>query len=81
MVVTVVVFIVGFSAIFSFDFGGNPPGFRPDAATTIFVGLLVAGIIYIADRYSSVRHRMCPACGRAVPLDALLCPYCGLRLP
>jgi MFS family permease len=26
---------------------------------------------------SSVPGRLCPECGRGIPMDALLCPYCG----
>ncbi len=25
--------------------------------------------------------RMCPECGRSIPMDAKLCPYCGKELP
>jgi len=26
------------------------------------------------------RHKACPACNRAVPVDAVFCPYCGAQL-
>lgn len=25
------------------------------------------------------KDRYCPGCGRAIPFDALLCPYCGKK--
>jgi predicted nucleic acid-binding Zn ribbon protein len=25
------------------------------------------------------KERMCPSCGRAIPFDANICPYCGKR--
>jgi len=81
IILTIVFFIFGLSVILSFDFGETPPGFRPDAGTTIVFGGLVAGIIYAATRQTPRGQRMCPACGRAIPMDSLLCPHCGLRLP
>jgi len=26
-------------------------------------------------------NRYCPKCGRSIPFDASICPYCGLKLP
>ncbi len=86
MVMTIVFFIIGLSVILSYDWTNG--GFRPDAATTILFGILVAAIIYIATRrvaprqgYGPLNAELCPACSRRIPADALLCPYCGLRLP
>ncbi len=56
MVMTIVFFIIGLSVILSYNWGGNPPGFRSDAAMTILFGILVAAIIYIATRYTGHRQ-------------------------
>ncbi len=80
VVLTIMFFIVGLSVVLSYDWGGNPPAFRPDAATTILFGVLVAAIVYIAFRSSSTSRGVCPACRRIIPGDAYLCPYCGQRL-
>src|SRR3989304_8170851 len=54
MIMTIVFFIIGLSVIMSYDW---PNGrFRPDAATTILFGILVAAIIYIATRYTGHRQ-------------------------
>jgi membrane protease YdiL (CAAX protease family) len=57
----------------------------------ILVGGLVGIILYLVLRKSlkpssgdlfnissnkSYRPRMCPACGRSIPFDAVVCPYC-----
>lgn len=85
MLTTVAFFIVGLSVILSFDWTNG--GFRSDAATTIQFGILVAAFIYITSRWAAVMStraaanlRVCPACARSIPGDALLCPYCGERL-
>lgn len=87
MLMTIVSFIIAFSVIMSFDWTGNPPGFRPDAPTVILFAVLVAAIIYIAARYArrpsfgvAGSLRSCPACGRFIPGDGLFCPYCGTRI-
>ncbi len=54
MVMTIVFFIIGLSVILSWDWGAGT--FRPDAATTILFGILVAAIIYIATRYTGHRQ-------------------------
>ncbi len=84
MLMTIVFFIVGLSVILSFDWTNG--GFRPDAGTTIFFGILVATIIYTASRYARAHPppapasvRACPQCGRSIPSDSLWCPYCGTR--
>src|SRR6267142_1291535 len=80
MVMTIVFFIIGLSVVLSYNWGATSPGFRPDAPDIIFFGVLVAAFIYIAARYGGqarFRRRNCTACGRGIPFDALLCPYCG----
>lgn len=82
MVYTIIVFIIGFSVILSYDWRTEPPGWRPDAPFVILFGILVAAIIYLATTYESkFRFRRCPECGRQkmIPADAILCPYCGHR--
>jgi len=82
----VATFIVGLSVFLSYDWALG--GFRPDAAFTILFAVLVAGIVFIASRYTATRAspagatgmRLCPGCGRSIPPDAVLCPYCGQRL-
>ena len=82
---TIASFIVGLSVILSYDWTNG--GFRDDAGTTVLFGILVAAIIFIASRWGAATStrsvanlRACPACGRAIPGDSLLCPYCGQRL-
>jgi protein-arginine kinase activator protein McsA len=29
--------------------------------------------------FSQSQNRTCPNCGRHIPMDAVLCPYCGKR--
>ncbi len=84
---TVVSFIIGLSVILSFNWTANPPGFSPDAPITILFAVLVAAIVFVGARYAGgaptaavANPRVCPACGRSIPADALLCPYCGTRL-
>nr|AKQ01952.1 ATP-dependent protease Lon [uncultured euryarchaeote Rifle_16ft_4_minimus_309] len=56
MVMTIVFFIIGLSVILSYNWGVDPPGFRPDAPNIILFGILVAAIIYIATRYTGHRQ-------------------------
>ncbi len=56
MVMTIVFFIIGLSVILAYNWGSNPPSFKPDASTTILFGILVAAIIYIAFRYTGHRQ-------------------------
>lgn len=59
------------------------------------IGAVVAGVFYLLAYYklgvvlaparepalAAPMGRMCPACGRAVPLDAKFCLHCGKELP
>jgi predicted nucleic acid-binding Zn ribbon protein len=84
MVMTIVFFIIGLSVILSYEWGAPTPQFRPDAPNILFLGILVAAIVYIAARYAAQarsRARQCTSCGRAIPFDALFCPYCGFQFP
>ncbi|HYY48350.1 MAG TPA: zinc ribbon domain-containing protein, partial [Thermoplasmata archaeon] len=71
----------------SYNYGSNPPTFRADAGMLILLGILISAIIYIAGMAASgaspgwMRLRFCPQCGRQIPFDAALCPYCGNRFP
>jgi len=71
------------SVILSYQWGSATPEFRSDAPNIIFFGILVAAIIYFATRFTRggpfLRQRFCTACGRGIPFDALICPYCGFR--
>lgn len=50
----------------------------------ILAGLLL-GIVLIAigliqpSKKEDKRDRYCPKCGRAIPFDANICPYCGKK--
>lgn len=79
---TIIIFIIGLSVILSYNWS-NLPNRNLFDSTTIFFGILVAAIIFIAARASrrDFGLRFCPACGRQIPFDAQLCPYCGHRLP
>jgi vacuolar-type H+-ATPase subunit I/STV1 len=53
-----------------------------------FVGLIVAiviAVIWLAIKednsrsYQSRPPRICPNCGRSIPFDAVMCPYCSKR--
>jgi predicted nucleic acid-binding Zn ribbon protein len=84
IVMTIVFAIIQLSVILSYEWGAPSPRFRPDAGIIILFGILVAAIVYIAARYRSeipFRTRQCTPCGRGIPLDAVFCPYCGIRLP
>jgi len=83
-VTTIVFFIIGLSVILSYEWGAPTPAFRNDAPSIIFLAILVAAIIYIASRVSTLglhRPRSCTSCGRRIPFDALFCPYCGYQFP
>jgi rRNA maturation endonuclease Nob1 len=84
MMNTIIFFIIGLSVILAYDWKGTQG--ETFNATTILFGILVASIIYIATRASldgssafGYRLRFCPECGRQIPFDANLCPYCGHR--
>jgi len=41
-----------------------------------------AAIVYFFMKYEELQQntspgRVCPACGRPIPMDAQVCPYCG----
>src|SRR6266550_4500559 len=78
MVMTIVFFIIGLSVILSYEWGAPTPAFRNDAPNIILFGILVAAIIYIASRVSTLglhRPLSCTSCGRRIPFDARFCPY------
>jgi len=36
----------------------------------------------VNNQFSNIRHsvdRRCPNCGRIIPFDSIICPYCGKR--
>lgn len=49
----------------------------------ILFGGLIGIIAYLVVRNdfgkNNVPRRMCPACGRQIPFDANICPYCGKK--
>lgn len=50
----------------------------------LFLGVLVAIFVYIALTYRGkffLRMRYCVNCGRSIPFDANVCPYCGHDYP
>lgn len=53
-------------------------------AIIIIVGGLIGIILWLVFRppiggKKAAPDRICPNCGRAIPFDALLCPYCGKK--
>ncbi len=76
--------VIGLSVVLSYDWSTG--GFAPNASFTILLGVLVAAIIYIASRFGRLGPSYffpaasCPSCGRVIPADANLCPYCGHRV-
>jgi len=71
--------IIALSIQLSFNWRGNPPGFRPDAVPIILSGLAVGFIIVVASWGASRPGRACPACGGRLPGSTQVkkCPYCG----
>jgi len=37
-------------------------------------------LIPLLQEYGSAIGRTCPGCGRTIPMDARLCPYCAKQL-
>ena len=72
---TLVFFIVGLSVILSFDWSTG--SFSPNAPFTIAIAVLIAVALYVLISYVARNIRRCVACGRSVPMDAVVCPYCG----
>lgn len=86
-VMTLVSFIIGLSVVLSVNWAANPPGFSPEAPVFILIGVAIAAVLYVVARNarlgsgSAAPDRVaCAGCGRRVPGDALLCPYCGTRI-
>ena len=73
--------IIALSILLSIEPDG-PLGFRINMMT-VFLGILVAVLIYIALTFKGfvkrfmVPMRFCINCGSGMPADALYCPYCG----
>jgi len=49
-----------------------------------FIGLIIVLVVWLAVRPPiggavKMGQRHCPNCGRVIPEDALVCPYCGKR--
>ncbi len=48
----------------------------------LILGVLLAALIYIALTFTGfsrkflIRLRFCVNCGRSIPFDAVICPYC-----
>lgn len=45
----------------------------------IGVFLLISGIVtfmYYGNKYQTTTKRSCPKCGREIPYDSIVCPYC-----
>src|SRR5712664_2181040 len=53
MLMTLVFFIINVSVILSYEWGAPTPEFRPDTPNILFLGILVAAIVYIAARYAA----------------------------
>ncbi len=50
-------------------------------AMVIALGLLVGVLVYLALTFRGREHlflrmRFCVSCGRSIPFDAVICPYC-----
>src|SRR2546427_12128406 len=83
-VTTIVFFIIGLSVILSYEWGAPTPSCRNDAPSIIFLAILVAAIIYIASRVSTLGLHLpgsCTSCGRRIPVDGLFCPDSGAQFP
>jgi uncharacterized membrane protein len=70
-------FIIGISLLLSLkrDESGN---ISIDAMVLV-LGVFIAILIYIAWTYkgkSFIKMRFCVNCGRNIPFDAIICPYC-----
>lgn len=72
--------IIGLSFILSVD--RNPQtGQISINAMVIVLGLLVGVLVYLALTFRGrenlfLRMRFCVSCGRSIPFDAVICPYC-----
>jgi len=47
----------------------------------VFLGLLLGVLVYVALTFKwrgnlFLRMRFCVSCGRSIPFDAVICPYC-----
>jgi apolipoprotein N-acyltransferase len=89
-IATVCAFILGLSVFLSFEWWETPPSFRSDAFDMIALGVVLVVLILLVTfvvRFLRVlgpawnRRRFCPRCGRQIPFDALVCPYCAHQLP
>jgi hypothetical protein len=82
---TVVVFLVGLGFVLAFNWGAPAPEFRPDALgiilSFVFTAAVIAIVGYLWQHRSFLRFRFCTSCGRRIPFDARLCPYCGHNFP
>jgi len=82
---TVVVALVGLGFALAFNWGAPAPEFRPDALGIILFFVFTAAVIaivgYVWQHRSFLRFRSCTSCGRRIPFDARLCPYCGHEFP
>ena len=80
---TIVLAIFGVSLILAFQWAAPTPQFRADAPAIIALGIILATLsatLFVAVRLvrrGALQIRSCPAWGRRIPFDALLCPYCG----
>ena len=77
----IVVLLIGLGFILSYNWGAPAPEFRVDALNIIVFFVSSATVLAIANflwrHRSLLRFRFCTACGRQIPFDARLCPYCG----
>ena len=77
----IVVLLIGLGFILSYSWGAPAPEFRVDALYIIVFFVSSATVLAIASflwrHRLLLRFRFCTACGRQIPFDARLCPYCG----
>jgi hypothetical protein len=88
--IRILAIIIGVSVILSFRWWSSPPGFRDDAFIIIGFTVIMSGLVFLVYFVMLLvtslaggwpRQRFCPRCGRQIPFDALVCPYCGNALP
>ncbi|UCE36085.1 MAG: hypothetical protein JSW00_11055 [Thermoplasmata archaeon] len=76
-----VLLIIGLSLLLGFNHDPDT-GAVTINPTFIIYGILGAILIYIALTFKGfrvnfpVRMRFCVSCGRNIPFDAVICPYC-----
>lgn len=80
LAVFLVLLIVGISLLLSIQRSPDTGAISINAMS-IFWGILIAIFVYfiltfIGREHLFLRSRFCVSCGRSIPFDAVICPYC-----